>query len=505
MITLGEIFRRYGPAYRAQYGDRMLPSHRAAMPAIEACRTEALGGHVYTCPACATTRYSYHSCRNRHCPTCQQDAAQTWLARQQELLLPVPYFLVTFTLPSGLRDLARTPPAPALHAALSCLGRGAPATGPGPALPGWADWHARRVADLDARPALSPARPLSGAGACAGTRWDAAADRAIRPSWCTSKPLAVLFRAKLRAALRQTDLYAQVAPETWQQAWVVDCRAVGSGAAALKYLAPYIFRVALSNNRIVGVAERPRDVSLSRWQDQADPYLHVTRADLHRALSAACLAKRVCEGALLWAVQSAAAAATGAASAALAGGDTHQRQPWHTRRRMRLHRWHRWQLSVRCVVSRCRLPCCIPARSRGPPAVATVTTAAAAEAGAQVTERSPHFGVCRTSSSAPEGDRMWVWPRWNRRRFRAMEQGTELALEHVQEQVEPKTASLFAPRSRIISIERTGRRAGYVQRGLCGGCAPHESLIRWAASCERRVEILRVLYSDASASCGYRT
>jgi putative transposase len=68
-----------------------------------------------------------------------------------------------------------------------------------------------------------------------------------------SKPLAMLFRAKLQAALRQTDLYAQVAPETWQQAWVVDCRLVGSGAAALKYLAPYIFRVALSNNRIVGV------------------------------------------------------------------------------------------------------------------------------------------------------------------------------------------------------------------------------------------------------------
>ncbi len=44
MITLGEIFRRYGPAYREQFGDRMLPSHLAAMTAIEACRTEVLGG-----------------------------------------------------------------------------------------------------------------------------------------------------------------------------------------------------------------------------------------------------------------------------------------------------------------------------------------------------------------------------------------------------------------------------------------------------------------------------
>ena len=53
------------------------------------------------------TWYSYHSCRNRHCPKCQQDAAQTWLAEQRALLLPVPYFLVTFTLPAPLRALAR--------------------------------------------------------------------------------------------------------------------------------------------------------------------------------------------------------------------------------------------------------------------------------------------------------------------------------------------------------------------------------------------------------------
>ena len=50
MTTLGEIFRRYGPAYRAKVGDRMPANHRAAMAAIEQCRTEALGGHVYTCP-----------------------------------------------------------------------------------------------------------------------------------------------------------------------------------------------------------------------------------------------------------------------------------------------------------------------------------------------------------------------------------------------------------------------------------------------------------------------
>ncbi|MDQ4077417.1 MAG: transposase, partial [Chloroflexota bacterium] len=78
------------------------------------------------------------------------------------------------------------------------------------------------------------------------------------------KPLAILFRAKFQAAVRQTPHLAEVAPETWRQAWVVDCRAVGSGRSALHYLAPYIFRVALSNNRIVGLTN---DELIFRYTD----------------------------------------------------------------------------------------------------------------------------------------------------------------------------------------------------------------------------------------------
>src|SRR4029434_740443 len=80
------------------------------MQAIEPCRTEALGGHVYFCPSCQVTRYSYHSCRNRHCPTCQHQATQAWLAEQPARLLSVPYSLFTFTLPSELRAIARQHP-----------------------------------------------------------------------------------------------------------------------------------------------------------------------------------------------------------------------------------------------------------------------------------------------------------------------------------------------------------------------------------------------------------
>ncbi len=68
------------------------------MRAIEQCRTEALGGQVYTCPECGEVQYSYHSCRNRHCPKCQNDKAQEWLEAQRDLLLAGALFHADFHL-----------------------------------------------------------------------------------------------------------------------------------------------------------------------------------------------------------------------------------------------------------------------------------------------------------------------------------------------------------------------------------------------------------------------
>jgi hypothetical protein len=254
MITLGEIFRRYGSQYRAQFGSRLSVEQYQAMRAIEACRTEALGGHVYSCPACGITRYSYHSCRNRHCPTCQHHASQTWLAHQQDVLLLVPHFLVTFTLPAGLRALARQHPRTiytllfrASAAALQQLAQEPRFLGGQIGMLGVLQTWTR---DLRYHPHvhyLVPALAL----APDGQTWIVG-----KPSFLVhGKPLAQLFRAKMRAALRQTALYRAVSAESWTQPWIVDCRAVGSGQAALKYLAPYIFRVALSNNRIERLAD----------------------------------------------------------------------------------------------------------------------------------------------------------------------------------------------------------------------------------------------------------
>jgi Putative transposase/Transposase zinc-binding domain len=254
MTTLGEIVRQYGAAYRALYGEHLLPSQHAVLQAIEQCRTEALGGHVYACSACGTQRYSYHSCRNRHCPACQHDTTQRWLERQHQLLLPMPYFLVTFTLPSELRDVAYrhqhliyTLLFRASAAALIELARDPRFLGAQIGMLGVLQTWTR---DLRYHPHIHYLVPGGGLAEDGRTWVTAKADFLVHV-----KPLAALFRAKLRAALRQTTLWSEIPAAVWQQSWVVDCRCVGTARAALKYLAPYIFRVALSNNRIVQLAD----------------------------------------------------------------------------------------------------------------------------------------------------------------------------------------------------------------------------------------------------------
>jgi hypothetical protein len=288
VIELAEIFRRYGPAYREKFKGRIPAGHLKAMAAIEQCRTEALGGHVYICEQCDETRYSYHSCKNRHCPKCQNEEGQAWLARQSDLLLPAPYFMVTFTLPEGLRTLARKHQRLVYDllfqtsvAALQQLARDPRFVGGQIGLLGvlqtWAG-------DLAYHPHVHYLVPGGGLSAD-GQTWR----RARNAFFVHVKPLSRLFRAKFRAALKQAELAQQVPPQVWRQEWVVHCQPVGSGQAALKYLAPYVFRVALSNRRILKLQDgqvtfRYRDRATRHWKTRTLPAEEFIRRFLQHVL-----------------------------------------------------------------------------------------------------------------------------------------------------------------------------------------------------------------------------
>jgi hypothetical protein len=105
-LEVADIFRGHGPAWRRANAGHVSLGQLKVMSAIESCRTAALGGHVARCEKCAHTVIAYNSCRNRHCPKCQGQAAKEWLAEREADLLPVPYYHLVFTLPAPISDIA---------------------------------------------------------------------------------------------------------------------------------------------------------------------------------------------------------------------------------------------------------------------------------------------------------------------------------------------------------------------------------------------------------------
>jgi hypothetical protein len=254
-LELADLFRQYGPAYRQKYPARLLPSHYQAMRAIERCRTQALGGQVFDCPNCGEVRYSYHSCRNRSCPKCQHQQTQEWLEVQRGLLLPVPYFFLTFTLPSELRQIARSNQKlfynllfRASAQAVQQLAKDPRFVGGQIGMLGVLHTWTRNLFYHPHVHYLAPAGGLDRDG----QTWLPAR----KNFFLHVKALSKLFRAAFQRALRKTTLYEQAPKKVWRRAWVVHCKGVGNGQAALKYLAPYIHRVAISNRRLLSIHHR---------------------------------------------------------------------------------------------------------------------------------------------------------------------------------------------------------------------------------------------------------
>ncbi len=106
--TLAEVLRTFGPDYLREHA--LSTAQARAWRAIVACRTPALGGHLQQCDQCGQQQRLFHSCRNRHCPQCQNDARDAWRQAQLADLLPVPYCHLVFTLPHALNGLAQAHP-----------------------------------------------------------------------------------------------------------------------------------------------------------------------------------------------------------------------------------------------------------------------------------------------------------------------------------------------------------------------------------------------------------
>ena len=250
MLEVADIFREAGPAYRERFGARMRASQLKVMRDIERCRTPALGGHLHQCDHCAHVQYSYHSCRNRHCPKCQGEHTQRWLDEQQARLLSCPYYLVTLTIPDQLRALTRSQPKIVYGILMSCA---AQALHKLLADPRWLGARPGMLAVLHSWTRALLFHPHVHFLLTAGGLTDdqQAWRRPARPDFLIPcRALSVIFRAMVRDALEQAKLLDQVPPKAWKKKWVTHCRHAGDGQKALRYVARYVHRVALCNSRL---------------------------------------------------------------------------------------------------------------------------------------------------------------------------------------------------------------------------------------------------------------
>ncbi len=248
MLEVADIIRAAGPELCA--GLALLPSQKRALQAIQQCRTAALGGQVYGCMDCGRLQYRYHSCGNRHCPKCHGQQTERWLQKQRGRLLPCPYFLLTFTLPSELRALARSHQKllygwllQAAAASLQKLCADPQWLGAQPALMGVLHTWTRALLYHPHAHFLVSAGGLS----ADGQHWVPAQ----HPNFLVPvRALSVIFRAKVRDRLRRVGLLPQVPAKAWNRNWVVHAQHAGSGQKVLDYLGRYVFRIAISNSRL---------------------------------------------------------------------------------------------------------------------------------------------------------------------------------------------------------------------------------------------------------------
>jgi hypothetical protein len=279
---VADVIRAAGCRFR-EHASLTWPQQKV-LDAIARCRTAALGGHRDQCSSCGHQAISYNSCRNRHCPKCQTNARDQWLAKRQKELLPVGYYHLVFSVPHALVPLMwqnqrrlfallfEASAATLLEVAADPRHLGAQ-VGLLAILHTWGQ-------TLQPHPHIHCVVPGGGLSPD-GTHWISSPCNFFLPI----KVLSRVFRGKFVAGLRrafdhdQLRFFGECLPLSeeknfaaflrtlFQQDWVVHAKPpFGGPEHVLHYLARYTHRVAISNHRLLTVTEN--EVAF-RWKDYA--------------------------------------------------------------------------------------------------------------------------------------------------------------------------------------------------------------------------------------------
>jgi hypothetical protein len=245
-MELATIAQHYLSRFKTRHGAWTTQAQWSALNAILGCRTEQYGQMTLSCNACTWQSSRYRSCGHRACHQCQHHCTTQWLERQKGKLLPVEYFMVTFTLPFELRALAKANQkqlyALLFECAVSTLkdfGINEKGLNAELAMTAILHTHTRR---LDYHPHVHIIVPGGGVNT-QRNEW-----RKVNGNYLfNGRKLAAVFRGRMLAAIYAAGLTPPATP----QHWVAHCKHVGHGLPALKYLARYLYRGVISNHNIL--------------------------------------------------------------------------------------------------------------------------------------------------------------------------------------------------------------------------------------------------------------
>jgi hypothetical protein len=283
-LEVADIFRAHGPTWRRHERGHLSLGQLKVMSAIEQCRSIALGGHALRCTSCAQAQIAYNSCRNRHCPKCQANARDRWLEARGKELLPTRYVHVVFTLPRQLSPLAlqnkREVYALLFRATAETLLQVARDPKRLGAEIGFFSvlhtWNQK----LQHHPHVHCVVPAGGL-APDHSRWINSQQSFFLPVNVLRKVFRGKFVDGLRklhtenrlgfhgtlATLHNPKAFAAWLRPLFRSPWVVySKRPFGGAQHALRYLGQYTHRVAISNHRLVALAD---GAITFRWRDSA--------------------------------------------------------------------------------------------------------------------------------------------------------------------------------------------------------------------------------------------
>lgn len=256
MGLIKKIFEQHAPEYLDLHGHTMPDVHKKVIRAILACKTDGCGLSRFQCQQCGASHFFPLSCGNRHCPNCQYRKSRLWLDRQMQKQLPGHHFMVTFTVPHQIRNFLRSHQKKGYGAMFAAAAGTMKKLARDPKfmggdLPGFFGVLHTWGRTLQYHPHI---HFVVAGGALSSS------DELYHPSgnrfYLPVKAMSVLFRARFKELMNKKKLLHLIPRDAWTRDWNVNCQPVGAAGASIKYLAPYVFRVAISDSRVIGLKDR---------------------------------------------------------------------------------------------------------------------------------------------------------------------------------------------------------------------------------------------------------